>query len=66
MIILSLWMSTRGKVGSFTFASARSYLRDKNMKKLRSRKSKDVSGTICVDVGACVKEKKMIGLKYRV
>lgn len=62
MVILSLWMSTRGKVGSFTFASARSYLRDENMK----RKSKDVSGTICVDVCACVKEKKMIGLKYRV
>lgn len=58
MVILSLWMSTRRKVGSFTFTWARSYLRDENMKKLRSRNGKDVSGTICVDVDACVKEKK--------
>lgn len=66
MVILSLWMSTRGKVGSFTFTCTRSYLRDENMKKLRSRNSKEVSGTICVDADACVKEKKKIGLKYRV
>lgn len=36
------------------------------MKKIRSRNSKEASGTICVDVDACVKEKKKIGLKHRV